>query len=203
RPGEADVSIRPGWFWHPEEDAKVKPAAELLDLYHQSVGRNAGLLLNVPPTTSGRFHENDVHQLNEFGRLVRDEFVKNEARAASASASTEQRNHRAAHVLDDDREMFWMPASGTTGSLELTFGRAVPVRVIDLREAIQFGQHIARHRVELRVNGRWQVAVRGTTIGNRWLHRIAPVVADGVRLVIEESHDAPRVAQVGVFPSSP
>ena len=173
RPGEADVSIRPGWFWHPEEDEKVKPASELLELYYQSVGRNAGLLLNVPPTTSGRFHENDVRQLEAFGRLVGDEF-----------ASDEARNFRMRH---------------TTGSVELELSGAVPVRVIDLREAIEFGQHIARHRVELRVNGAWQVVVRGSTIGNRRLHRIAPTTADAVRVVIEESHDRARVARVKVF----
>lgn len=173
RPGEADVSIRPGWFWHPEEDEKVKPASELLDLYYRSVGRNAGLLLNVPPTTSGRFHENDVRQLEAFGRLVRDEFARDEAQDA--------------RVRRTDR------------SVELELPRAVPIRVIDLREEIEFGQHIARHRVELRVDGAWQVAVRGSTIGNRRLHRIAPVAADAVRVVIEESRDRPRVAGVGVF----
>ena len=173
RPGEADVSIRPGWFWHPEEDEKVKPASELLDLYYHSVGRNAGLLLNVPPTTSGRFHQNDVRQLEGFGQLVRDEFAQDEAQDARVRR--------------------------TSGSVELELGRAVPVGVIDLREAIEFGQHIARHRVELRVNGRWQVAVRGSTIGNRWLHRIAPTTADAVRVVVEESHDTPRVERVGVF----
>ena len=92
-----------------------------------------------------------------------------------------------------------MPARGTTGSVELELGRAVPIRVIDLREAIQFGQHIARHRVELRVNGRWQVAVWGSTIGNRWLHRITPTTADAIRLTIEESFDVPRAAGVQLF----
>lgn len=172
RPGEADVSIRPGWFWHPEEDEKVKPASELLDLYYRSVGRNAGLLLNVPPTTSGRFHENDVRQLEAFGRLVRDEFARDEAQDA--------------RVRRTDR------------SVELELPRAVPIRVIDLREEIEFGQHIARHRVELRANGKWEVAVRGTTIGNRRLHRIAPTTADAVRLTIEASYAVPRVAGVSL-----
>ena len=199
RPGEADVSIRPGWFWHPEEDAKVKSAEELFDLYCKSVGRNAGLLLNVPPTSSGRFHDTDVSRLEELGRMVRDTFADDLAAGATASASSERRRHRAAHALEEDVDRYWMPARGPTGSLELSFGRAVPVRVIDLREAIQHGQHIARHRVDLGVNGQWQVAVQGSTIGNRRLHRIAPVVADAMRLVVEESHAVPRVARVKVL----
>ena len=48
-PAEADTSIRPGWFYHPAEDAKVRSVDNLYDLYFKSVGRNAKLLLNVPP----------------------------------------------------------------------------------------------------------------------------------------------------------
>src|SRR4029077_14650915 len=67
RPGEADVSIRPGWFWHPAEDAQVKPPTNLLDLYVSSVGRNAGLLLNVPPNRDGLLSAGDVANLTAFG----------------------------------------------------------------------------------------------------------------------------------------
>lgn len=199
RPGEADVSIRPGWFWHPEEDDKVKSAAELFDLYCKSVGRNAGLLLNVPPTSTGRFHDTDVSRLEEFGQLVRDRFAEDLARGATARASSERRRRRAASVLDDDPDSFWIPATGTTGSVQLELGRPSRIGIIDLREAIQYGQHIARHRVDLRINGTWQRAVQGSTIGNRWLHRIAPVTADAVRVTVEESHDVPRVAGVKVW----
>src|SRR5262249_58841173 len=63
RPAEADVSIRPGWFYHPEEDARVRAADNLVDLYCSSVGRNAKLLLNVPPTRDGLLHTTDVARL--------------------------------------------------------------------------------------------------------------------------------------------
>lgn len=63
RPGEADVSIRPGWFWHPAQDAEVKSVGELVDLYFQSVGRNSKLLLNVPPTRDGLIHGTDAARL--------------------------------------------------------------------------------------------------------------------------------------------
>jgi alpha-L-fucosidase len=64
RPGEADVSIRPGWFYHAAEDDRVKSADDLVTLYFQSVGRNSKLLLNVPPTKAGLLHATDVSRLS-------------------------------------------------------------------------------------------------------------------------------------------
>ena len=63
RPGETDVSIRPGWFYHPAEDEKVRSVDNLVELYFTSVGRNSKLLLNVPPTRSGLLHPTDVSRL--------------------------------------------------------------------------------------------------------------------------------------------
>ena len=69
-PAEVDVSIRPGWFYHPEEDVAVKPLADLVDIYRKSVGRNAVLLLNIPPDPRGLFADADVARLGEFGELL-------------------------------------------------------------------------------------------------------------------------------------
>ncbi|WP_203598745.1 alpha-L-fucosidase [Streptomyces sp. SID7909] len=68
-PAEADVSNRPGWFYH--ENEQPKTAAQLMDLYEKSVGRNASLLLNVPPAPDGRIAAEDVTQLTAFGADVR------------------------------------------------------------------------------------------------------------------------------------
>lgn len=76
-PAECDVSIRPGWFWHENQNAKVKTGAELMDLYFKSVGRGASFLLNVPPDRRGLLHEADVASLRDFGRRVKGTFAKN------------------------------------------------------------------------------------------------------------------------------
>ncbi|MFC9861619.1 MULTISPECIES: alpha-L-fucosidase [unclassified Streptomyces] len=68
-PAEADVSNRPGWFYHPEQQPKTP--AQLMDLYEKSVGRNASLLLNVPPAPDGRMADADVASLTAFGKAVR------------------------------------------------------------------------------------------------------------------------------------
>ncbi|MFI5186732.1 MAG: alpha-L-fucosidase [Chitinophagales bacterium] len=75
-PAECDVSIRPGWFYHKEEDEKVKTPEQLFQLYLKSVGHGANLLLNVPPDSRGRINEKDSAALVGFRRL-RDQSFKN------------------------------------------------------------------------------------------------------------------------------
>ena len=68
--GEADVSLRPGWFYH--EDQDPKSLEELVEIYFHSVGRGTPLLLNIPPNQDGLFDERDIQRLYEF-RAYRDE----------------------------------------------------------------------------------------------------------------------------------
>ena len=77
-PAEADVSIRPGWFWKESETPKLKSVDKLMDIYFGSVGRNAVLLLNVPPDTRGRIPEADSIRLMEF-KARRDSIFGDEA----------------------------------------------------------------------------------------------------------------------------
>jgi len=76
-PAECDVSIRPGWFWHERENARVKTPQQLIDLYYQSVGRGANLLLNVPPNRQGLLSAEDIASLKAFGAWRRATFARN------------------------------------------------------------------------------------------------------------------------------
>jgi len=162
RPGEADVSIRPGWFHHPAEDDQVKSVDELVELHFSSVGRNAKLLLNVPPTRAGRLHPTDVERLRDMRQRLDARFARD---------------------LSDD----------------LRAGRSATVSAIDLREAIEEGQRVARHAVHGRVGGTWREIARGATIGHRRLHRIDPVTVTGLRLAIEASIGEPGPVAVSAF----
>ena len=158
RPGEADVSIRPGWFWHPAEDARVKTVHELEELYFSSVGRNANLLLNVPPTADGLLHQMDVERLAAFGARMHERFAT--AVAAGAPLTRRDLGRRVEVAL---------PSPAT---FDLT----------ELREGIAAGQAVERYTLEARVSGAWTTLSSGTTIGHRKLDRFPAVTADRVRL---------------------
>ena len=102
RPGEADVSIRPGWFWHPDQDERVRSADNLMRLYFRSVGRNSKLLLNVPPTRDGLFHDRDVQALEAFDAkrralFERDVLAGGRVRASGGSTSRRRARCRPRH----------------------------------------------------------------------------------------------------------
>ena len=173
RPGEADVSIRPGWFHHEAENAKVRSLENLMELYFASVGRNANLLLNVPPTREGLFHEADAARLAEFGARVRDVFAVNHAAGARVRR--------------------------TSAGVELALRAPASVGIVVLREQIERGQAVSRYRVDAFTNGAWVPSSRGTTIGHKKIDRFAAVTSDRWRVVIEESTRRPELGEVGLY----
>ncbi len=170
-PAECDVSIRPGWFWHAEENDRVKTPRQLADLYFKSTGRNASFLLNVPPDRRGLIHEKDAASLKTFGRHLSETFSRNLAGSARLSRG----------FALDLRE----PAS---------------FNLIRLREDIRLGQHLEQFDVEAFSQGSWKTVASGTTIGNCRLLRLPePVTASRLRLKIARSLAPPVISEFGLF----
>ena len=178
RPGETDVSIRPGWFHHPAEDGKVKSLDDLVDLYFTSVGRNSKLLLNVPPTRDGVLHETDVARLagmrERLGSLFAVDLAAGRRIACRATGARSM-----ACVVD--------------------LGRAIEVSTADLREDVSRGQRVARYVIEGSEGGTWTELSRGTTIGFRKLDGFRPRVVQQVRVSVLDAVDAPQPLTVRLF----
>ncbi len=189
RPGETDVSIRPGWFWHPAEDTKVRSVDNLFELHLTSVGRNSKLLLNVPLTRDGLLHPTDTARLAGYGETIARLYATDHAKNVRST------DRHAGRLVDRDPNTWWSPG-GTSGSVELQLRSPERWSAVCLEEAIAYGQTVERYRVEVHSGGAWKEIARGTTIGHRKLDRIDPVMADRVRLTIERSLDVPRVSRL-------
>jgi len=203
RPGECDVSIRPGWFWHKKEDGKAKSVDQLVDIYFKSVGRNCNLLLNVPPNTEGLFSEPDIQRLAEF-RARLDAMFKNDlARGKGSDASSVRGGEAAfgpANATDGDKETFWAVDDGvTSGWLEVDLGAPRAFSIAEIQEPIRLGQRVKRFRVEYLAGGEWKTAARGATIGHKRLERFEPVTAQRVRLVIEDARACPAINAFSLY----
>lgn len=199
RPGETDVSIRPGWFHHAAEDAKVRTGAELLALYESSVGRNSKLLLNVPPDRAGQLGATDVASLSAFGRMKRDLFARDLAQGAVLSASPSEHARDAYAVLDPDPGRAWtLPTGSTEGVLTLALKQRGAVRVVRIEEQIEHGQTIESFTVEAIDGVTVTELARGTTIGYCRLLRIAPTRAEQLRVTVRSTLGRIRLARISL-----
>jgi alpha-L-fucosidase len=181
RPGETDVSIRPGWFHHPAEDARVRTPDDLVQLYLTSVGRNSKLLLNVPPTRDGLLHSSDVASLRAFRAALHTQFAHN----LTAGAQTRVR------------------VTGTHSSEQIvTLRHPADFDLIDLREEISRGQRVARYRVDAHDGTAWRELARGTTIGHRRIERVSRGSYRRLRITVDDAVARPlplTIAAYGAF----
>ncbi len=199
-PAECDVSIRPGWFYHASEDAKVKSLATLADIYFKSAGRNSVLLLNIPPDRRGRIADADVARLREFGAFVRQLHATNFVADAALSASS--RRDPAGHerqLADGRLDTSWTPAGEqTTGTIEVDLGQPRTFNVARLQEDIALGERVQAYRVEALEGDKWRTLAASQVIGHKQLRRFPAVTARRARVVIEKASAPPALAEFGL-----
>ena len=199
-PSQVDVSIRPGWFYHAQEDGQVKTLQHLLDIYYGAVGGNSQLLLNIPPDRRGRLHENDVQRLKEVGDILRLTFAHDLAHRAKAVASSAAGDHTASKTVDGNPATYWSPEENEASpSLEYDLGSAKTFNVARLQEAIWVGQRVEEFALDASVNGEWREIARSTTIGYQRLLRFPEVTTSRVRLCLTKSRLCPTLSTFGLF----
>lgn len=201
-PGEADVSIRPGWFYKESEDNKVKTLDQLLNIYYASVGRNALLLLNVPPDKRGLIHENDSLRLMEFRTAIDNIFSEDLSDGAVADATDIRgRMFAPANMLDDNYDTYWAASDGIMeASITFRLNGEKTFNRIMLQEYIPLGQRIAGFSVEVSDgNGQWVKVAEGTTIGYKRILLTDMITTDAVRINIEDAFACPVLNGFGLF----
>lgn len=200
-PAEVNTSIRPGWFYHEDEDDKVKSLDELLRVYYGSVGGNASLLLNIPPDRRGLFHEQDVLRLCELGTALNRTFHLNLAAEATATASETEQGFDTSCLFDGDPTTFWAPETGTEQAvihidlqMEQTFDHIV------LKEH-HMGQRVEKFEIEYFDAGKWKLLINGTIIGRKRICRFDAVAGRLLRFTIKASRWWPNIAAFEVYSS--
>lgn len=206
-PGEADVSIRPNWFYHKSDDDKVKTLKQLLDIYYQSVGRNSTLLLNIPIDKRGLVHENDEKQLKKLTAQLKRDFANNLALNAETKASNIRGNvlkYGPDKAVDGDKNTYWATDEGKTKeSLTLSFKKPIQFNRLLIQEYIKLGQRVKQFSVEAEINGTWRTIERQTTIGYKRILRFENITASKIRLNFEASKGSLLISNVGVYNAPP
>jgi alpha-L-fucosidase len=174
-PAEVNTSIRPGWFYHANEDHEVRSPDELFDIYCGSVGGNASFLLNIPPNAEGLITDADRSALDGLGRLIRNLYQSDVA---------SQANIRAEGGIYDPAHGLAVESGEATPRLTFTWPDAVALDGVVLEEDIAGGQQIEALTVEVETpDGQRQVA-SCQSVGYRRILRFEPVVSRVLSIVI-------------------
>jgi alpha-L-fucosidase len=202
-PAECDVSIRPGWFYHSNQDAKVRTPENLLDLYFKSIGRGASFLLNLPPDRRGLIHDNDVSSLQGYRTLVDAIFSRNLAKEGRVSAINTRGGDNAYapdKVVDGNSETYWSTDDGECAP-ELVIDFPVPVTfsVVSLREYLPLGQRVTGFAVDVFEGGSWREWCRKSAIGARRLVQGPACSTQRVRFRIVDAPVCPAISEFGLF----
>lgn len=175
-PAEADVSIRPGWFWHAAQDAQIKSLDKLMQIYSATVGRNAVMMLNVPPDRRGLFTDGDVKRLKEFGDRAERVFKTNLGEEAWKTTRPD-----------------------ANGDLIVDLKRPVSFNRVMLGEDIARGQHIEAFTIDAWDGHTWKEIAAGTTIGYKRLLKMNTVRTPKVRVRIIATRAPASITSFGLF----
>lgn len=202
-PAEVDVSIRPGWFYHPEEDEKVKSPEDLFNIYLSSVGRGSNLLLNIPPDKRGLIHENDVKSLMEWKKMIDDAFSTNLAANADITANTTRANSSKfsiRNVKDEDPFTYWTTDDHiTSANIEIDFGKSETLQYLTLQEYLPLGQRIKSWSVEYLKGDEWVKVADASTVGYKRIIPLGGVKARTLRIKIVDSKACPVLSSIQVY----
>ena len=201
-PAETNTSIRPGWFYHADEDSKVKDPQRMLRLFDESIARGTNLILNLPPDRRGRLADPDVAVLQSFGAAQRATFAKNLADRGVASADhVRGPGFAARNVLDGNPKSYWStPDAIHTPSLVLDLPPGTSFDLVRIREFLPLGVRVDRFAIDIDTGAGWSEVARGECIAAQRVVRLpAPVVARRLRLRIVAAQACPAISEVALF----
>ena len=207
---EADARITSGWFWGTKKNTP-KTMEELSDMYFNSVGHNATLLLNVPPNNQGTVDKAILDRVTEFGNNIKATFKTNLAKAEGASVKVSEvrggaKEYKPGNMIDDNDETYWATSDGKkSGEILIDLGKETKFDVVSIEEAIQNGQRINNYKVEYRNgdSGTWTLLEEGKTIGAKRLCRTSETTARQIKITVGTCDGkVPMISEVGVYKST-
>ena len=205
-----------GWFWHP--GCQPMSAERTFQMYLETVGRNATLILNCPPDQSGKIPENQVKRLKEFGTMLKSRFKTNLAKTATVEATSTRANgatrtYVVNNLIDENPDTYWA-AEDDVKDVTLTFkwNSLQTVRYVTLQEYVRLGQRVKSFSIEYTTDGStWKPLankVKQATIGYK---RIIPLNgstansygsgfdAKAIRIHIKDAKACPVMSEIAIY----
>jgi alpha-L-fucosidase len=198
-PAECDVSIRPGWFYSPDTDDKVKSLAQLREIYFASVGRGSNLLLNVPVDRRGLIPRVDSIRLMELKIELDKTFSKKIQAPNTVKTSSTQKNYPTANLFDGNLNTVWS-AKENESWIEWEYDETIRFNILVLQEGIAYGQRVKSFAIDVWKDNAYQEISKQTTIGyQRMLEFDEMFEVEKIRIRFLESKAPAVMVELAVY----
>jgi alpha-L-fucosidase len=185
-------------FGHKQDT--VKSIDALTKIYHSSIGRGAGLVINFVPNKRGLLDDVQVRRVRHLGESIRHTYARDLIAGHEIGASSVlDEDHAARMAIDADPGTWWQAQDGVTDAwLEVDTKQPVTFERVVMQEAIVCGQRIRAYQVLCWDGTRWQPLSAGTSIGHKKIDVFRRVTAGKVRLHITDATASPTVRHFAV-----
>lgn len=197
KPAEADISITHGWFYHESLyyfPRKKRTAKYLSEVFFNTVGGNASMLLNVPPDTDGLISEREIATLEEFTKRIKEPFKNplNNCGFSMLKLGGEERK------IEDGYFDFYADES----SVKVTMPQNKALATIYMEEDLRFSQRIEEFKIFAKYKGdvRYYEIFSGTVIGSGKIIRFPDYIeAEEIIITPTQSRKNPILKKILIF----
>lgn len=197
KPAEADISVTHGWFYHDSLyyfPKKKRTAKYLSEVFFNTVGGNASMLLNVPPDTDGLISEREIETLSEFTKLIRAPFRNqiSDCEMTMLNLDGSERKAEDTYFEFDDDE--------TSVKIVIPEGKALSA--IYLEEDLRYSQRVEEFKVYAKNKDDmfYREVYSGTVIGSGKIVRFPDYLeAQEILIAPTQSRKNPILKKVLVF----
>lgn len=196
-PCEVDTSIRAGWFYH--ENEEPKPLEKLLQIYYNSVGANATLLLNIPPDKRGLIPDADVKRLKEIGEHLKEAFKTCITKDAKLEVDFIEDGYNIDNIKNEDEKFYkgidWEKAA----TIKVSLDKPNKIKYVVLKEEISLSQRIEDFSIFAKLDGEMQEIFKGSVVGSRRICKIEGIETDYLEIKINKSRVCPTLNFLGIY----
>ena len=189
---EVDTSIRPGWFYHKDQDDSVKSVKELVDLWFKSVGSSAIMLLNIPPDRRGLVHENDAKNAISAHHIISKALSVDYALNATVTADSVRDGFPADSIVNGNyNAVYAADDSNINPVIDIRLDGEKTFDTFVIGEYVELGVRINGYKVEALVNGEWKLLADKKSIGFKKAVYFGKTTTDRIRITIYSAVAAP------------
>lgn len=197
---EVDTSIRPGWFYHKNQDYFVKSPRQLVDLWFNSVGSSALMLLNFPPDRRGIVHELDSANAIKANEIVSKALAVNFAANATVTADSVREGYSPDNIINGNYDAVYAASDDNINPvIELTLPAPATFDTFIIGEYIELGIRVNGFTFEALIDGEWKLIADKKSIGYKKAVNFEKITTDKIRINIYGAGAAPVIREFGLY----